>query len=257
MGYGIVKELKRYYNCFGVRGVLAISAHRLIGRPREITVQPPNIRHPVHLRMGTSDIRVYRGNLLRGEYDFNLPSRPKTIVDVGANVGMASLFFTHKYPEAQIVAIEAEASNFAILSKNVKPYRNIFPVHAALWNRDGYISVSARNPAKGAFSKWGFVTHEGEGPQVRAITIPTLMAEMNISWIDLLKVNIEGAEREVFEDCNWMPSVGALAIALHDGFKHGCSDAVNSVSREFSKYERGEMTFYIRNVDLVRNRECV
>ena len=257
MGSGIVKELKRYYNGFGVRGVLAISAYRLIGSPREITVQPPNIRHPVRLRVRTSDVRVYYGTLLRGEYDFNLPSRPKTIVDVGANVGMASLFFTHKYPEAQIIAIEAEASNFAILSKNVKPYPNIFPVHAALWNRDGYISVSARNPAKCPFAKWGFVTHEGGGPQVRAITIPTLMAEMNISWIDLLKVDIEGAEREVFEDCDWMTSVGALAIELHDRFKYGCSDAVNSVNRGFSKYQRGETTFYIRSVDVVRNRECV
>jgi hypothetical protein len=72
------------------------------------------------------------------------------------------------------------------------------------------------------------------------------MVEMNIGSIDLLKVDIEGAEKEVFEDCDWMQHVGCLVIELHDRSKPGCSAAVNSVTREFTSLQRGEMTFYKR-----------
>ena len=78
------------------------------------------------------------------------------------------------------------------------------------------------------------------------MTMHTLMAEMNLDSIDLLKVDIEGAEKEVFEDCDWMQRVDCLIIELHDRFKPGCSRAVNSVTREFSRSQRGEMTLYTR-----------
>ena len=155
--------LKSYYGDFGLRGVLAISAYRLTRRTKEITKQPPGIRTPVHIRLGTTDVRVYEEVLLWGEYAFDLPFSPKVIVNAGANIGMASIYFTHRYPEAKIIAIEPEASNFAVLVKNVQPYPTIIPIHAALWNRDGEISVSEPDPRTGVTGKWGFVTHEGPG----------------------------------------------------------------------------------------------
>src|SRR3984893_1559612 len=139
--------LTGYYNNFGIRGGLAISAYRLFGRPKEITAHPPCIQNPVHLRMQTSDPSTYAEILLRGEYAFDLPFSPRTIVDAGANIGMASIYFAHKYPQAKIIAIEAEASNFDILTRNVRPYPAIISVHAALWNRDGEISVGEPDPA--------------------------------------------------------------------------------------------------------------
>lgn len=118
--------------------------------------------------------------------------------------------------------MEAEASNFAILAKNVGRYANISPIHAALWNRDGEIGVSEPDPASGAFGKWGFVAREDGGARVRAVTMRTLLAEMNIDRVDLLKVDIEGAEKEVFETCDWMERVGVLIIEIHDRFRPGC-----------------------------------
>jgi FkbM family methyltransferase len=239
--------LKGYYSNFGLRGVLAISAYRLFGRPKEITAHPPGFRSPVHIRVRTSDASTYEEILLRREYAFDLPFSPETIVDAGANIGMASIYFTHRYPEAKIIAIEAEASNFAVLAKNVSPYPAIIPVHAALWNRDGEICVSEPDPATGAFGNWGFVTHEGcSGVKVRAITMQTLMKEMQMRFVDLLKIDIEGAEKEVFEACDWMDDIRCLIIELHDRFKPGCSEAVNSVVQGFSKLQRGETTLYIR-----------
>jgi FkbM family methyltransferase len=246
----ILEGLSAYYDVFGVRGVLAVSACRLIGYPREITAHPAGVKHPVHIRVRTTDASIYREILLCGEYgNFDLPFTPTTIVDVGANIGMASIYYAHRYPGARIISIEAEDSNFEMLRKNVAAYPNITPIHVALWNRDGFVNVRQPDPATGAFGKWGFVTSEEPGCQVRAITMRTLMTERIIGSIDLLKVDIEGAEKEVFESCDWMSQVRALVIELHDRFKPGCAAAVASVTSGYSKSERGEMTFYLRKMD--------
>ena len=245
--------LAHYYRYFGFRGVFAISAHRLLGRPREITAHPSGIRNPVHVRVRTTDQEVYPEILLQGFYAFDLPFCPKTIVDAGANIGMASIYFAHRYPEAKIVAVEAEAANFALLAKNVRPYPLITPIHAALWNRDGEISVGQPDPSTGARGEFAFVTREGPGVKVRAVTMPTLMKEAQIRSIDLLKVDIEGAEKEVFEACDWISDIRCLMIELHDRLKPGCSEAVNSVTRGFSKSQRGETTLYIRDIEVERS----
>jgi FkbM family methyltransferase len=175
-----------------------------------------------------------------------LPFTPEVIVDAGANIGMASIFFANRFPAAKIFAIEAEASNFELLTRNVRPYPKITPIHTALWNRDGQISVSEPDPSTGAAGKWGCVTHEGAGVKVAAITMRTLMRQLQIGSIDVLKVDIEGAEKEVFEACDWVQDIRCLMIELHDRFKPGCSEAVDSAMRGFSKREKGETTFYLR-----------
>jgi FkbM family methyltransferase len=238
--------LAGYYGTFGLRGVLAITAFRLFKQPREIVGHAPGIRYPVHLRLRTTDPSTYSEILLRGEYAFDLPFAPKVIVDAGANIGMASIYFTHRFPEAKIIAIEAEHSNFEILVRNVRPYPAIIPVHAALWNRDGEIGVGDPDPSTGASGKWGFVTREGSGAKVRAVTMRTLMREMNILSLDLVKIDIEGAEQELFEDFQWLNGVRCIMIELHDRFRPGCSETVELAAQSFSRFQRGETTLYLR-----------
>src|SRR6476660_2675755 len=102
----ILDGFKVYYKNFGVRGVLAISSYRLTGLPKEIAAQPLGIQNPIHIRLRTTDASIYSSILLGGEYAFDLPFSPKIIVDAGANIGMASIYFAHRYPEAKIIAIE-------------------------------------------------------------------------------------------------------------------------------------------------------
>ena len=74
------------------------------------------------------------------------------------------------------------------------------------------------------------------------------MAEFDIKHIDLLKVDIEGAEKEVFaSSAYWMSRVGAIAIELHDRFKTGCQESVDAATKEFElRRTRGETTFLLR-----------
>lgn len=212
----------------------------------EIRGYPPAIRNPVQIRIKTTDEILYRDILLRGQYAFDLPFSPKTIVDAGANIGMASIFFANLYPEAKVIAIEPEISNFAVLAKNVRPYSTIIPIHAALWNRDGEVGVSGRDPTTGTFGKWGFRTQEGRGAKVRSITVRTLMKEMQMHSVDVFKIDIEGAEKEIFEACDWIDDIRCLMIETHDRFRPGCSEAVDSATQDFLRSERGETIVYLR-----------
>ena len=78
------------------------------------------------------------------------------------------------------------------------------------------------------------------------------MKEHSIDYIDLLKVDIEGAEREVFESSRgWIDRVGAIVVELHDRFKVGCTDSVDAATRAFEvRHKRGELTFLRRLQDL-------
>jgi FkbM family methyltransferase len=242
----VLEGLRIYHRPLGIRGVGAICSYRLFGWPKELAVAPAGIRNPVYIRMRTTDVSVYHEVLNCGQYAIDLPFSPKIIVDAGANIGMASLYFAAKYPQARIIAIEPEPSNFAMLAQNVGAYPNILPIHAALWNRDGEIGVNTPGSFENPLSKVGFVVREGQGVPVRAITVRTLMREMGIQCIDILKVDIEGAEKEVFETCDWMDTINCLMIELHDRFRPGSSTAVDAVSKGFLLSKHGETTVYIR-----------
>ena len=235
--------LKWYYELCGARGVFAVSSFRLCGRPRALAIVPLQSTHPVYLRIDTSDFCAYRDVLIfrTKSYDPAIPDfNPNTIVDVGAHIGMASISFALLYPTARIIAIEPEPANFAALVRNAAPYKTITPIHAALWRQDGEVTLGLSN----AHPKGAFAIVENGVQRVRAITMETAMREAGIHSIDLLKVDIEGAEIEVFEFCPWIGNVRVLAIELHDRIRPECSSVVKNAARDLSYDERGEVTFF-------------
>jgi FkbM family methyltransferase len=239
--------LKWYHELCGVRGVFELASFRVFGRPRELSIATPGSNNPVYLRMDTSDFCAYRDVLIFQDKQY-VPEAsdfsPATIVDVGAHIGMASILFAHKYPSATIIAIEPEPSNFTALVRNTFPYTNIVPIQAALWKENGHVSLGKSK----AHPKGAFEVVEGGAERVRAITMETLMREMGISSIDLLKMDIEGAEREVFKDCAWIKHVGVIAIELHDRLKPGCRSAVETAAVGFRSDQRGDVTFFVKSL---------
>jgi FkbM family methyltransferase len=195
--------------------------------------------------MDTSDFCAYYDVLIAKTKQYNLEGltfSPATIVDVGAHIGMASILFARRYPLAKIIAIEPEPSNFALLVRNTSSYKNIQPVCAALWTEDGEVTLGSSNVhPKGAFQ----IVENGE-IRVRAVTLDTVMRETDIQLIDILKVDIEGSEKEVFASCNWIDNVRVIAIELHDRVRAGCRRTVETAATDFRSLEQGEVTFFLR-----------
>jgi FkbM family methyltransferase len=246
---GIWQGLKWYYETCGIRGVCAVASFRLCGRPRQLAIAAPRSNHQVHLRIDTSDFCAYRDVLIfkTKSYDPNLAGfSPHTIVDAGAHIGITSILFALKYPMAKIIAVEPEAANFAALVRNTAPYKTITPIHAALWRENGEVTLGPSNAhPKGAFQ----IVANGK-QRVRAITMDTLLSESGISSIDLLKVDIEGAEVEVFESCPWITNVRVIAIELHDRVRTGCSSVVKTAAKDMHFEQKGEVTFLVRPQEL-------
>ena len=167
-----------------------------------ITVNRRDIKFPFFLRLRTSDIPTFGQIFEDREYEFVTGKSPKVIVDAGANIGLASIYLANRYPESQIIAIEPETSNYEMLKMNVAPYSNIITLNAALWDKNEEINLV--DPGWG---KWTFMTQK-EGSQeenlgnichkVQGMTLNKIMEDFGLVRIDILKIDIEGAEREVF-----------------------------------------------------------
>jgi FkbM family methyltransferase len=142
------------------------------------------------------------------------PSGVRSIVDCGANIGITSLFFASRYPNATIYSIEPHPENFALLQQNVRTEKRIVPINAAVVSASSeVVRFSTDRPS------WGnMINGKGGGTEVPAITISQILTRFGLAGLDLLKVDIEGAEREIFENGEFLPHVGLGIIELHDGY---------------------------------------
>ena len=92
----------------------------------------------------------------------------------------------------------------------------------------------------------------GDGGAVRAVTVRELLESAGASRVDLIKIDIEGSELELFsENADWVASVGTLVLELHDRFRPGCREALDgALARSgvrFRELHRGEDVVFVRD----------
>jgi len=205
----------------------------------------------VRFRVGTTDADIFIQIFTNKEYDFPFGFKPKFIIDAGANVGYTSLWFKQKFPETSIIAIEPEQSNYALYLKNLEGFQDITCLQQGLWYKKALLSVED----KFGLGKCGFIVHEvtdREICNVSATTIENILTCSHFEYIDILKLDIEGSEKEVFSlgNINWIYKVNVIFIELHDHLKPGCEDAVLSAIPEglFNQHVLGENVVFIRKI---------
>jgi len=248
----MLRSLRTYLSAVGFIGLLVAIKASVTGSTVFFKLKRRDCKHAFRLRIPSSDVPAYKQVFIKKEYDFLVETQPAVIVDAGANIGLASIYFANKYPGAKIIALEPEQSNFELLKENVAPYPNIIPVQAALWHQNQELNVI--DPGLG---KWGFMT-ETKGclesipgstcHVVAAMTIDKVMKDYNLTRIDILKIDIEGAEREVFSDTSsWIEMVDSLIIELHERMKAGCNRSFYCGSNGFdNEWKQGENVYLSR-----------
>ncbi len=177
-----------------------------------LKLHPANLLHPIELRINSTDADVYRQVLVEEEYAAVADEHVGTIVDCGANVGYTSAYLLSRFPDAQVVAIEPFPANAELCRRNLAPYgRRATVIEAAVWSHSGRLAL---DHAGG--NEWGVrvrAARAGESGEIEAIDLPSL----GLNRIDLLKVDIEGSEANLFADGTdrWLPHVSNIAIELH------------------------------------------
>jgi FkbM family methyltransferase len=199
----------------------------------------PGSSYRVVARREGSD-RASFEHVFGGAYELDVPAEPKLIVDLGANAGYASVFFALRYPSARVIAVEPVPENARLVRKNVSRLERVDVVEAAAWPRPARLTLV--DPGKGF---WGMRVSEDAEGEVAAVTIPELLDRAGTDRIDILKIDIEGAEAELFsENTAWLGRVGVLVLELHDRFVPGCRAALDgAIERSgvrFHELQRGE-----------------
>jgi FkbM family methyltransferase len=176
----------------------------------------------VWLRPGTADLTVYDEVFRQQEYALPV-AKADYIIDAGAHIGCASVWFAQRYPQARILSIEPEAGNFAILQRHAKDYPGITPIRAGVWSHSSTLQIA--NPTA---NTWSFRVAEGTGGEtIPAVSIDELLAAHRFPRVDILKLDVEGAEVDVLKTADrWLDRVGTLIVELHDRFRPGCSAAL-------------------------------
>lgn len=182
-------------------------------------------------------------------FDANgIDTRGLKILDAGANVGYTSSYFFERFSDAEIVCIEPDPENQAVLHRNLELFireGRATPLRMGLMGEDGkYLSTERgfRDGKDHAIT----TTEVTEETQLQSISVAGVMKLKGWETIDILKMDIEGAERFVFGDeatAEFLVRVRTAAIEIHDEF--GIRDRIYKILRSsgFVIIDAGETTF--------------
>lgn len=124
--------------------------------------------------------------------------RPNPLIfDCGANVGISVLYWKSLYPQSRVVAFEPDPFAFACLKQNCDPLPNCELHQAAVWKFNGDVMFSCNGADGGCLALYNETIRPPITATVRAIRLRDLLTEP----LDMLKMDIEGAEVDVLVDC--------------------------------------------------------
>jgi len=220
----------------------------------------PVLSHPIWLRPGTTDWFVMEKvfidleyglsqwpeheRAIRARYEGALErGQTPVIVDAGAHIGLAALWFASQFPQARILAVEPARENFEILQRNAAFHANITPIDAAIWDRETRVDlVNAYD------EPWAWETKESAGGEVRTVTISHLLNREPNSIPLIVKVDIEGSEVQLFRsNLQWIEKTPLIVFELHDwlggwrGAGHVVFSSLTTHRRDYM--QRGENIF--------------
>lgn len=265
----LVREARRGWQWFcnnsamiGLAGALQMAVIQLRvmrGQSGMWRIRVRGWKRPIMGRYGSSDLPTFKQIFIEREHApvVALLRHERRdgmlILDCGANVGYASIFFLMHFPGAMVMAIEPDDENFQMLETNLSGLGGrVELVHAGLWSHEVLLGCGNLGFRDG--KHWGRQVFEADVRNANArpaVTVAGLLDRSGCDRVTLLKMDIEGAEAVVFSvDCTeWLQRTDCIAIELHDDSAFGVgTDAFNRAvaGHGFELRTSGELTIAIR-----------
>jgi FkbM family methyltransferase len=175
-------------------------------------------RWQLPVRMSSEDFAALREIFLYRYYDYDLGT-PRTVLDLGGYCGLTAIAFAARFPEARIAVVEPHPGNFAALRSNVE--RNKLPVtlfNAAATVSDAPVSLFLGGGMTHGLTQTGYST--GESIEVQGISVPSMLRQLSWETVDLLKIDIEGAEEQIFQARQpWLGQVKSIIGEYHRSYQ--------------------------------------
>lgn len=175
-------------------------------RPRRIRVPDATICY----RLNRGDIQTIREVWIQETYRLPRDAKPQLVIDLGANIGMTSVFLARRYGVRYIVAVEPSPDNARLARTNLL-LNGIdgTVIEAAVAAKDGEAYFAA-----GQDSNLGRLASGGQ--KVKLLSIDSVLAASPTGRADLLKMDIEGGEAAVLEGAgSWLQRVDSLMVEFH------------------------------------------
>lgn len=178
----------------------------------------------------------------------NQQKRP-LILDLGANSGMASLYFSREFTDAQIIALEPDVENFNLAKENNRTQENVTLIQAGISCENGKGKIFNRGS-----ENWAFQTEISETGDIKMLSVNEILHNVSAqnSSPFIAKIDIEGFERNLFsKNTEWVDKFPLIIIELHDWMLPNQANAqnflqcVSALNRDFVFY--GENVFSIKN----------
>ncbi len=168
------------------------------------------------------------------------------LIDAGANVGYTSLYFLQNIPNLKVFGIEPSESNMSIYKQNIslnnfEKQLTFYPNALAETENKSFSIDNTFRDGK----DWAIATKESEKGEIKGVTISEIIKSNNLNNISILKIDIEGAERFIFNtanDLSFLAITQIIAIEIHDEFD--IRNDINNILKEnnFILFETGELT---------------
>lgn len=183
------------------------------------------------------------------------PGDVRCVMDVGANVGVTALYFSRIFPNAAIYAFEPAPDNFAVLQKNVANCDRIRAFNFALGAKDEMLELFASdNPINfGGYSLHAAGSNTTKRIQIPVRNVATVLAELGLTKVDVLKVDTEGAEWDIVTA---FPEDVIARASYVTGELHGNRDfaLLDYLSRWFDVGMRKKLSSRLFNFQAVARR---
>lgn len=167
-------------------------------------------------------------------YEFLTSNPCPIIIDCGANMGLSLLYFSKTYPNAEIIAFEPDESVLPFLEKNIhsQEMKNVELHKMAVWNKETELEFYTDNGLGGRIG----TEYENQDPKIiKAIRLRNFLNRQ----IDMLKIDIEGSEYHVLQDCeDMLYKVNHVFLEYHSFYdeEQHLDDILNILKRQGFKY---------------------
>jgi len=166
--------------------------------------------------------RLWKNIFKKGEYQIDLNNPKPFIFDVGAHIGLATIYFKSKYPKAKIIAFEPNPNTAKLLRLNIKAnhLKNVKVIETAVWDKEGKKSLYIDSTSKIPWT-WGDSLIENiwgsRKPPTSILVQAVKLSRFLTIPVDLLKIDVEGVEGKVIhESAKKLSLVKNIILEYHE-----------------------------------------
>lgn len=199
----------------------------------------------------SSDFSVFTSVIIEKQYDFLYKfdkDEDLKIIDAGANVGYTAIYFKDRFPNSQIICLEPCNLNFSILSNNIKlnSLTGVNLLEKALWHEKSTLYLDNNFRDRREHSIRTIENENNSKNSVESISLKQIMEDNFLNKMNILKVDIEGAEDKIFRyDVNlshWLSKTDYFVIEIHD--EYDCRNIIEEKLKQhqFEIQDKGELT---------------